>query len=88
VLAAEEERWAAEQRHVLDVEFIQEHTSGFEAFAQKVNATSWEEIEGESGLSRRDIEEAGRVYVEAEKVIGVYGMGLPNMCMASRTSLP
>ncbi len=61
---------------MLDVEFIEPHTSGFEAFEAKVRATSWEEIEAQSGLSRQAIEEAAQVYVEAERVIGIYGMGL------------
>ncbi len=63
-------------KRVLDVEFIEQHTSGFEAFEAKVRATSWEEIEAQSGLSREAIEEAAQVYVEAERVIGIYGMGL------------
>ena len=41
-----------------------------------MRATNWAEIEQGSGLSRRDLEEAAQVYVEAEKVICVYGMGL------------
>lgn len=63
-------------RRVLDVDFIQQHTSGLDAFEAKVRATSWEEIERESGLSRGDIEAAAQVYVEADRVIGIYGMGL------------
>ena len=71
---------AAQQRgkghRVLDVDFIAQHTSGFEAFEAKVRVTSWEEIEHESGLSRAAIEAAAQVYVESERAIGVYGMGL------------
>ncbi|TNC12692.1 FdhF/YdeP family oxidoreductase [Methylobacterium terricola] len=63
-------------RRVLDIDFIEQHTSGLEAFEAKVRATSWEEIERESGLSRQDIEAAAQVYVEADRVIGIYGMGL------------
>ena len=61
---------------VIDHAFIAQHCTGFEAFHAKANATSWDQIERESGLSRAEIEEAGQVYVEAERVIGVYGMGL------------
>ncbi len=63
-------------KRVLDVEFIEQQTSGFEAFEAKVRSTSWEEIETQSGLSRQAIEEAAQIYVEAERVIGIYGMGL------------
>ena len=65
-----------EARRVLDVDFIERHTHGFEAFEAKVRATPWDKIEAESGLSRQAIEEAAQVYVEAERVIGIYGMGL------------
>jgi molybdopterin-dependent oxidoreductase alpha subunit len=63
-------------RRVLDVDFIAQHTDGLAAFEAKVRGTSWETIEHESGLSRAAIEGAAQVYVEAERVIGVYGMGL------------
>jgi anaerobic selenocysteine-containing dehydrogenase len=76
VLAAEDAKWAAEKVHVIDVDFIAQHTDGFEAFADRVRATSWDEIEAESGLTRAALEEAGQVYVEAEKTIAIYGMGL------------
>ncbi|MCW5737206.1 MAG: FdhF/YdeP family oxidoreductase [Enhydrobacter sp.] len=61
---------------VVDHDFIAEHCTGFEAFRAKADATSWERIEQESGLSRADIEAAGQVYLAAERVVGVYGMGL------------
>jgi molybdopterin-dependent oxidoreductase alpha subunit len=77
VLAADA---AAQQRgkghRVLDIDFIAQHSSGFEAFEAKVQATTWEEIERESGLSRAAIEGAAQLYVESERAIGVYGMGL------------
>ncbi len=65
-----------EVKRVLDIDFMAKHTSGFEAFEAKVRSTLWEEIEAQSGLSRPAIEEAAQVYVEAKRVIGVYGMGL------------
>ncbi|MGX7745727.1 FdhF/YdeP family oxidoreductase [Rhodopseudomonas parapalustris] len=63
-------------KRVIDADFIKAHTHGFDAFEAKVRATSWDEIEAESGLTRAAIEAAGDVYVKAERVIGVYGMGL------------
>jgi molybdopterin-dependent oxidoreductase alpha subunit len=76
VLAAEEKKWAADKLHVLDVEFIKQHTNGFEAMKAHVEATTWEEIERESGLARADLEEAAQIYVEANRSIAMYGMGL------------
>ncbi|MFC3125959.1 FdhF/YdeP family oxidoreductase [Pseudoroseomonas globiformis] len=61
---------------VIDRTFIDQHCTGFDAFCAKVRETSWDSIERDSGLSRVDIEAAGEVYLRAERVIGVYGMGL------------
>lgn len=72
VLAEDERRGGT----VLDRAFIAEHCTGFDAFRALAETTSWERIEQESGLTRAAIESAGRVYVNAERVIGVYGMGL------------
>ena len=66
----------AEGRRVLDVDFIASHTTGFERFEAKVRATDWDTIERESGLSRAAIEAAAQVYIDAGRVIGIYGMGL------------
>ncbi|MFE1599581.1 FdhF/YdeP family oxidoreductase [Methylobacterium sp. ID0610] len=63
-------------KRVLDVDFIAQHTTGLEAFEAQVRATSWEEIEIQSGLRRQDIEAAAQVYVEADRVCAFYGMGL------------
>ncbi len=76
VLAAEDKSWAEHQVHVLDVDFIEQHTAGFAEFEAMVRATDWADIERESGLKRADIEAAGQVYVEADRTIGIYGMGL------------
>jgi len=76
VLAAEEKKWVEEKLHVIDVDFIKQHTTGFEEFKAKADATTWEQIEHESGLSRADIEEAAQIYVESHASICMYGMGL------------
>ncbi|KQM41034.1 FdhF/YdeP family oxidoreductase [Sphingomonas sp. Leaf10] len=76
VLAAEDKSWGEHKVHVLDVDFIEQHTDGFAAFEAMVRATDWADIERESGLKRADIEAAGQVYVEADRTIGIYGMGL------------
>lgn len=63
-------------RRVIDRDFVAQHTHGFAAFEEAVRAAAWDDIETESGLSRAAIEAAAQVYVEADRVIGVYGMGL------------
>jgi molybdopterin-dependent oxidoreductase alpha subunit len=76
VFAADDAAKAAGAKRVLDVDFIEQHTEGLDEFEFKVRSTSWEEIEKASGLTRAAIEQAGQVYVEGERTIGVYGMGL------------
>jgi molybdopterin-dependent oxidoreductase alpha subunit len=61
---------------VLDRDFIRDHTTGIDELLADIDATSWEAIEGASGLSRSDIELAGNVYAKAERVIVNYGMGI------------
>ena len=76
VLAAEERRWRERKLHVLDVDFIDQHTQGFAEIKAKADATGWDEIERESGLKRADIEEAAQIYIDAPRSIAMYGMGL------------
>lgn len=72
VFAAE----AARPGQVLDQAFIAQRTSGFEAFRAHVEAAEWSVIETQSGLSRRQIEEAADVYLGAERSIFCWAMGL------------
>src|SRR6201992_398226 len=61
---------------VLDREFIAKHTTGIDELLADLEATSWDEIEEASGLSRSDIEAVGNVYAKAKRVIINYGMGI------------
>ncbi len=61
---------------VLDRSFIAEHTDGIEALRDDIEATSWDDIELMSGLTRAAIESAGDVYAKSENVILCYGMGI------------
>src|SRR5947207_6177443 len=63
-------------RPVLDRAFLKQHTHGFDAFAATVRGYEWWELEERSGLTRSALEAAATVYAHAEKVIGIYGMGL------------
>jgi molybdopterin-dependent oxidoreductase alpha subunit len=73
---AADDKAKAEGKRVLDVPFIEQHTIGLEEFEAKVRNTSWEAIEAASGLTQAAIEDAAQVYVEVDRVIGIYGMGL------------
>lgn len=65
-----------ENCRVLDHDFIESHTHGFEPFAAYCRGADWAEIEQVSGLTRQALEGVAQDYVKANKVIGVYGMGL------------
>jgi molybdopterin-dependent oxidoreductase alpha subunit len=67
---------AAKQPLVLDADFINQHTKGFDAFAASVRAASWDDIERESGLARSELEQSARVYAKAKAVMAIYGMGI------------
>ena len=76
LLTADDAAFASGGTRVIDVAFITEHVQGFEAFADFVRGSEWQEIERESGLTRSALEEAAAEYAKASKVIGIYGMGL------------
>lgn len=76
VLAAEDRAVAAGLPSVLDHAFLTENCVDFQAYQAAVKATSWAEIEDQSGLSREEIERAADVYINAERVICTWAMGV------------
>ncbi|MBV8191866.1 MAG: FdhF/YdeP family oxidoreductase [Alphaproteobacteria bacterium] len=76
VLQAHDEALSAGQAPVLDLDFIAEHTHGFESFAADLRATSWDDILRVSGLPREQLERVAKAYMKARSVIAVYGMGV------------
>lgn len=70
------EREAAAPGSVFDQDFIAEHTTGIEQLLADLEATSWQDIEQVSGLSRQALEEAAGHYARAKSTIICYGMGL------------
>ena len=63
-------------QRVLDVDFIAQHTSGFDEFAAFCRTQAWDDIEAASGLSRDALIETAKVYMSAQAVIANYGMGV------------
>ena len=61
---------------VLDLDFNAQHTRGFEAFADDLRKTSWEDILEACGLPREQLERVAAIYMRARAVIAVYGMGI------------
>ncbi|KAI3599485.1 putative formate dehydrogenase oxidoreductase protein [Cupriavidus necator H850] len=61
---------------ILDRDFIAVHTEGFDAFAADLAATTWEDIEKASGLTRADLEQVADLYAKSNATIVTYGMGV------------
>jgi molybdopterin-dependent oxidoreductase alpha subunit len=60
----------------LDREFIAEYTTGFEAFAAALRSVSWTDIVEQSGVAQEAIEQAAQIFVESERTIFCWAMGL------------
>ncbi len=76
VFAADDAALAAGKSSVLDREFLKQHTVELEAYRAAVDATSWEDIEDQSGLPRQSLERAAEIYMQAERVICTWAMGI------------
>jgi molybdopterin-dependent oxidoreductase alpha subunit len=76
VIAAHDRAARAGGSRILDLDFIERHTHGFDAFTTYVRELPWERLEHYSGLTRADMEAAAAVYMKAERVIACWGMGI------------
>lgn len=70
------EREHAGRKSSIDREFIHTFTEGFEALLADVEATSWEEIEENSGLSRNQLRAAADMYAASKKTIIAWCLGV------------
>jgi len=76
LIEADDQAKANGTGRVLDEVFIAEHTHGFDEFVDKARLLDWADLEARSGLTRGAMEAAAAVYARADRVIGIYGMGL------------
>ena len=60
---------------MFDLDFIAQHTHGFDAFADDLRGTEWEDILRACGVPREQLQRVAAVYMRARAVIVVYGMG-------------
>src|SRR5215204_576701 len=72
VLAREEQQPGT----VLDHDFLAAHTSGFEEFMTALRTVPWADIIEQSGVSKEKIDEAAQIFVESERTIFCWAMGL------------
>ena len=61
---------------VLDLAFIEAHTHGFDALADDLRRTLWDDILRACGLPREQLERIANVYMRARSAIICYGMGI------------
>ncbi|HEC75457.1 MAG TPA: FdhF/YdeP family oxidoreductase [Methylophaga aminisulfidivorans] len=61
---------------IFDHAFIKQHAIDLDEYLAEVDATSWELIEEQSGLTLADIEMAAKIYRKAERVIMCWAMGV------------
>ncbi|SAL51595.1 oxidoreductase alpha (molybdopterin) subunit [Caballeronia cordobensis] len=76
VIEADDHAKAHGLPRVVDVAFVEEHTTGFDEFAACARQTQWSEIERVSGLGRAALCDAADEYMRANAVMAHYGMGL------------
>ncbi|WP_285709849.1 FdhF/YdeP family oxidoreductase [Microtetraspora sp. NBRC 16547] len=61
---------------VIDKEFVEEHTHGFEEWAARLRDLDWAEVDEATGLDRSAIEETAKDVLAAKSVIVCWAMGL------------
>ncbi|QJD92676.1 FdhF/YdeP family oxidoreductase [Duganella dendranthematis] len=63
-------------KRLIDLDFITQHTTGFQEFARDLRAEKWPLLVAESGVSREQIDQLADIYARGERVIATWGMGL------------
>ncbi|MGU3667019.1 FdhF/YdeP family oxidoreductase [Methylobacterium sp. A49B] len=76
VFARDAEALAAGRPSLLDRAFLEHHTAGLDAYRAAVDATSWESILDQSGLTMDEIAAMADVYLGAHRVIATWAMGV------------
>jgi len=61
---------------VLDRDFIEQHTSGFEAWAEEIRHLDWDDVERATALTRRQIEQAADMLAASDATVHCWAMGI------------
>ncbi|MGC0335437.1 FdhF/YdeP family oxidoreductase [Streptomyces sp. SLBN-8D4] len=61
---------------VLDHDFIDAHTAGFEEFAQHARTVDWDDVRAATGLTREEIEKVRDEVLRSERVVVCWAMGI------------
>ncbi|WP_345821552.1 FdhF/YdeP family oxidoreductase [Methylobacterium fujisawaense] len=76
VFARDAEALAIGRPSLLDQAFLEHHTAGLDAYRSAVEATSWDAILDQSGLTMDEIAAMADVYLGAQRVIATWAMGV------------
>ena len=76
ILSRNEELITNGKQAIIDNDFIKQHCQQFEQYQQVVKNTSWQKIEEQSGLSFEQLSQAADVFLDADKVICTWAMGI------------
>ncbi|UAN43585.1 FdhF/YdeP family oxidoreductase [Serratia sp. JSRIV001] len=76
LLETHRQRIAANKPGLFDQPFIDRHCVGIEDYLAQVDATSWQQITTQSGLSETQLRHAAAIYQGAERVICTWAMGV------------
>ncbi|MGM3190652.1 FdhF/YdeP family oxidoreductase [Dickeya dadantii subsp. dieffenbachiae] len=76
LLETHRQRLAAGEAGLFDQAFIDQHTDGVAAYLQQVDATPWDNIVRQSGLSEAQIRYVAGIYQQSDRVICTWAMGI------------
>lgn len=76
LLETHRQKLAANQPGLFDQPFIDRHCVGIEDYLAQVDATTWQQITSQSGLSESQLRHAAAIYQGAERVICTWAMGV------------
>ncbi len=76
LLETHRQRLASGEPALFDLAFIERHSVGVEAYLAQVDATEWQTITAQSGLSEAQLRQAAATYQGAERVICTWAMGV------------
>ncbi|MGJ8582286.1 MAG: FdhF/YdeP family oxidoreductase, partial [Psychromonas sp.] len=76
VLLKRHEQAVEDGDQVFDMKFIEQHTTGLDAYLAMVKETPWSLITEQSGLSKDQIKSAATIYQESKRVIITWAMGI------------
>jgi molybdopterin-dependent oxidoreductase alpha subunit len=75
-LLLEAEDAAGNVGSVLDRDFIDRHTTGFEDWAREIKNLDWDRVEESTGLSREQIGEAADMLADSDSTVHCWAMGI------------